>query len=200
MKNAMAMVMAAVAVSFSAMACVGAPEDELDGLADEEMVGEATDELNQYDTMGNIPWGAQAGWSSDLAIFHEVTNVQSKQVTVEAAGSFPTLTGAYTAQKFQDCKNAWIDVFIYQRASGGSSWGSPIQQVRRYATPTVTGFPYNPQITDCYAHFGIDDCHALSFSAGTTQMKVEIGSFGGGSYLNPKTTVVRRPQINLLNC
>jgi hypothetical protein len=196
MKKALLMV---VAVSFGATACVGAPDDEdTAALADEEMVGEATDELNQTDTMGAIPWGEDTGWTSDLAIFHQVNNVQGKQVTVQAAGDFPTLTGAYTPQKLADCQNAYIDVLIYKRSSGSAAWGTPFQQVRKYATAHISGFPL--QITDCFADFYIDDCDAIAFSATTTQMKVEVGGFGGGTFLNPKISIVRRPQINLANC
>ncbi|HEU4404722.1 MAG TPA: hypothetical protein VFS43_05465 [Polyangiaceae bacterium] len=191
-----ALIMGLLAVSFGTVACAGEPDGDVGPAAEQEAVAEVEQELNQYNVMGNIGWASTAGLTNDLAVFHEISNVANKWATVDVIGDFPNLEGvAATSTNLAKCTGAYVEMFAYTRPSSASPWAQ-VHHVKKFAQAKVS----NGIIADCVAVYEMSDCDAIGFTSTTNFFKVEVGSAGGQSYVQPKADTVRYQSINLLNC
>lgn len=191
-----ALIMGLLAVSFGTVACAGEPDGDVGPAGEEEAVAEVGQELNQSNVMGTLGWASTAGLTSDLAIFHEVSNVANKWATVDVIGDFPNLEGvSATSTNIAKCTSAYVEMFAYTRPSSASPW-TQVHHAKKFAQVKVT----SGIITDCVAVYEMSDCDAIGFTSTTNFFKVEVASSGGQSFLQPKADTVRYQSINLLNC
>jgi hypothetical protein len=177
-------------VSIAASGCI-APADES---AAEAPVGEVSQDLSKIDFMGALPWSAQAGWTTDSGIFHEVDWVHNKYVNVDTYGNFPQFTGAFTWAKFNNCVASSLRTIIYQRHGSSDPWSS-ISDQTVMASPTVSNDAQgNLIISKCDVSYNFGGCgfHAHYFDNNTDQMNVHLYAWGGDGSVGQKMDVVQR--------
>lgn len=193
-----------IAISFGAFACAGTPSDseadsELndDALSDgAEETAEAHDPLTVTVAMGGLGWAHQTQQTSDLILAHRVTNVTNKYGEVASGAYFPSIEGLpATSANLALCTSSYMDVYVYKRAIGSSSWTS-IDHQKRFAKATTSG----GVIQYCRVTFETNYCAPYAFGSTDADMEVDLIATGGDGQKGRKTNIVRYPIINQANC
>lgn len=186
---------ALLAIPLGTAACVGGPVDPASPV--DEPTGQSTAALNQYSVMGGLGWSSQVGPSTDLVIDHQVAGVANKWATFDVMARFPSLSDVpATPRNFYACTHAYVEAYAYVRATSQGPW-TQVHTVRAYGVPTIGRYGV---LTSCVAVASLSDCDAIGFSTTTSDFRVVVGSAGDGSYLQPKTLVVRYQSLNPINC
>jgi hypothetical protein len=176
-----------------AVVCVGCAAN----VDDESLnVGEAVQPLVQVDLMGSYPWSAQAGWTPDANISHEVDGVLNKYVEVEADGDFPQFTGTWTATKAANCVGSTLRMILDKRANSGDAWSAFSDQTVNAAI--TYGYDANGHLTidECTATVGKGGCGAATLYFGSSsQMKVVVYTAAADGSSAQKADIVRRSQF-----
>ena len=186
----------------SLTACVDTVDDESSGEPLEEVdTSSASSALTDTGYVGNIPWADTTPYTTDFFLTHNVTNALDKDLTAAAVGRFPSLEGAYTSEKEQQCRDSYIWVTINQ-SSNGSSWTSLLSSFKVLATPafeygfTNHGF-VKTKITECKAAYATAQCDYFHMTKNNIQ--VVTWGLGGDGKVATKLSEVKRPLFNWAN-